>query len=138
MDIQLEPHPPSLHHRELVRHEQTGPAEHRCSAHVTTAVHQRRVQILSDHLRAYRRPAAGVEEHAKLGSKRDLIRAVDLHNVRAIGCKTPQDIEIAMSVPQNLVDVPGSVRIAARTRDAAGLLLRGPGAYASRRCVDLV
>ncbi|MEZ5420587.1 MAG: hypothetical protein R2708_25035 [Vicinamibacterales bacterium] len=67
---------------------------------------------------------AGVDERADLRAEREVVgAAVDLDHVRAVGGQAADDIEVAVRVPQQLVEVPGAVDVAAGARDAAALLL---------------
>ena len=94
---------------------------------------KRSVLVGLDDVGAHRRAAAAIEERADLRAERQHVRAVQLHDVRTIGRQAAEHVEVAVRIPQQLVEVPRAVGVAARTRDAAGLLLRGRRAAAGRR-----
>ena len=132
------PHPLAIGEAELVRHQQVRARQHRRAAHVAAPVDHRRVRIQAHHLRGDRRAAAAVEEGAELRPEVELVGAIQLHDVRPVGGQRPARIEIAVRIPQQLVDVPAGVRVAARARDGAVLLLRVLRRDARRRRADLV
>ena len=85
-----------------------------------------------------RRAAAAVEERADLRAEREVVGAVELDDVRTIGRQPAEQPEVAARIPEQLVEVPRAVGVAAGPRDAARLLLRGRRAAAGGRRRDLV
>jgi hypothetical protein len=90
------------------------------------------------HVGVDRRAAATVEERADLRAELEVVRAIELDDVRAIGRQPSVQPEVAARIPEQLVEIEGPVGVAARARDAAGLLLCGRGAAAGGRRGDLV
>ena len=60
-----------------------------------------------------RRAAAAVEERANLRAEREVVGAVQLHHVRTIRRQAARHVEVAVRVPEQLVDVPRAVDVAA-------------------------
>ncbi len=109
LHIQLEPQPLAFRQRQFVREQQIRARQDRRAADVAAAVHERRVLILSDDLRADRRAAAAIEELADLRAHPELIGSIQLHDMGTIGWESTLHVEIAARIPEDLVDVPTGV-----------------------------
>ena len=75
-------------------------------------------------IRRQRRATAGVEVPANRRAPVRRVRPEKLQDVRTIGGQTAEHIQRALRIPEQLVDVPGAVGVAALPEDLATLLLR--------------
>ena len=136
--VQLETELLVAHRFELVGDEQVRPRQHGRPAHVSTSIHEDRDLVRAVDVGAHRRPAADVFEEPELSSEREVIRAVEFADDRPIRGQTSDDVQVAVRIVLELVQVPSASSRGARPGYAPGLLLRGRHADASRGRRDLV